>query len=153
MKNKKLLFLSVAILSAIYGSAWATECDPTLNICETVNVNDGNTAQINKDVTVSQGDGVVFNGSSTEYKAQAITKNITVTGEGASAIKINQGASFSSNINLNGANVTSEKGTAILVEGNFPKRGTGVYVRDGAIIRGKTAAIDFRTLKTGLEVM
>lgn len=76
MKNKKLLFLSTAILSAIYGSAWATECDPTLNICETVNVNDGNTVQINKDVTVSQGDGVVFNGSSTEYKAQAITKTL-----------------------------------------------------------------------------
>ncbi|MRG02483.1 autotransporter outer membrane beta-barrel domain-containing protein, partial [Klebsiella quasipneumoniae] len=76
--------------------------------------------QINKDVNVSQGDGVVFNGSSTEYKAQAITKNITVTGNGANAIKINQGATFSSNINLNGANVTSENGTAILVEGNFP---------------------------------
>ena len=151
MKNKKLLFLSAAVLSAIYGSAWAADCDPTLNFCETVNVNDGSNAQINKDVTVSQGDGVVFNASPTEYKAQAITKNITVTGNGANAIKINQGASFSSNINLNGSNVTSENGTAILVEGDFPKRGTGVYIRDGAIIRGKTAAIDFRTLKTGFR--
>ncbi|MEQ4923425.1 autotransporter outer membrane beta-barrel domain-containing protein [Proteus hauseri] len=151
MKNKKLLLLSAAILSAIYGSAWAADCDPTLNFCETVNINDGSNAQINKDVTVSQGDGVVFNASPTEYKAQAMTKNITVTGDGANAIKINQGASFSSNINLNGSNVTSENGTAILVEGNFPKRGTGIYIRDGAIIRGKTAAIDFRTLKTGFR--
>lgn len=108
MKNKNLLFLSAAVLSAIYGSAVAADCDSTLNICETVNINNGDTAQINKDVNVSQGDGVVFNGSSTEYKAQAITKNITVTGNGANAIKINQGATFSSNINLNGANVTSE---------------------------------------------
>lgn len=151
MKNKNLLFLSAAVLSAIYGSAVAADCDSTLTICETVNINNGDTAQINKDVNVSQGDGVVFNGSSTEYKAQAITKNITVTGNGANAIKINQGATFSSNINLNGANVTSENGTAILVEGNFPKRGTGVYIRDGAIIRGKTAAIDFSTLKTGFR--
>lgn len=151
MKNKKLLFLSAAVFSAIYGSAWAADCDPTLNLCETVNINNGSNAQINKDVTVSQGDGVVFNASSTEYKAQAITKNITVTGDDANAIKINQGASFSSNINLNGSNITSENGTAILVEGDFPKRGTGVYIRDGAIIRGKTAAIDFKTLKTGFR--
>lgn len=89
MKNKNLLFLSAAVLSAIYGSAVAADCDSTLNICETVNINNGDTAQINKDVNVSQGDGVVFNGSSTEYKAQAITKNITVTGNGANAIKIN----------------------------------------------------------------
>lgn len=74
MKNKNLLFLSAAVLSAIYGSAVAADCDSTLNICETVNINNGDTAQINKDVNVSQGDGVVFNGSSTEYKAQAITK-------------------------------------------------------------------------------
>lgn len=52
-------------------------------------------------------------------KLKQLQKNITVTGDGASAIKINQGASFSSNINLNGANVTSENGTAILVEGDF----------------------------------
>src|SRR5699024_3923759 len=32
-----------------------------------------------------------------------------------------------------------------------PKRGTGVYIRDGAIIRGKAAAIDFSTLKTGFR--
>lgn len=74
MKNKNLLFLSAAVLSAIYGSAVAADCDSTLTICETVNINNGDTAQINKDVNVSQGDGVVFNGSSTEYKAQAITK-------------------------------------------------------------------------------
>lgn len=151
MKNKKLLFLSAAVLSAIYGSAWAAECDPTLNICETININDGSNAQINKDVIVSQGDGVVFNASTTEYKAQTIIKNITVTGDGANAIKINQGASFSSNINLNGANITSENGTAILVEGGFPKKGTGIYIRDGAIIRGKTAAIDFRKVTTGFR--
>ncbi|WP_368872685.1 hypothetical protein [Proteus mirabilis] len=74
MKNKNLLFLSAAVLSAIYGSAVAADCDSTLTICETVNINNGDTAQINKDVNVSQGDGVVFNGSSTEYKAQQLQK-------------------------------------------------------------------------------
>ncbi|UNH41679.1 autotransporter domain-containing protein [Moellerella wisconsensis] len=144
MKNKKLLLLNIAILSALYNSAWAAQCDPENQICETINVEEGKNAQINKDVMVSKGNAVQFNPSNTSYKAQAITNNITATEQGANAIYIAKGASFGSNINLNGAQVTSENGTAITIDGDFEKKGTGVYIRDGAVVRGNTAAIDFR---------
>ncbi len=151
MKNNKLLFLNIAILAAISNSAWALDCDSANQICETVNVNDGANAVLTKDVVVSQGNGLVFNAATQQYKAQAITKNITATAEGASAIYIAKDAIFSSNINLNGSKIISENGIAITIDGNFDKLGTGVYLRDGGIISGKTAAIDFRNSTSGFR--
>ncbi|WP_370549586.1 autotransporter domain-containing protein [Edwardsiella tarda] len=117
MNKYQHLFLYTAIVSALYNTAWAAEvCDPNNATCDTIIVGE---------------------------KGTTIANDVLVNTPNAPAILVEKGTTVTSNIYINGANIVSEQGPAIQVDGQFSS-GRIISVKGGSTIQGNGIAMDFR---------
>lgn len=142
----KHTYLALIIAAAINPALAATECNSETTNCETVTIEKGSKNYGNRDTIVANGDGINFvNGN---WNTTGLKHNVTVTGEKAIAVHINKGADFRGNLYLEGKNIISENGTAIKVDGDFLSKNSknpnlGIYLKDGAVVKGRDNAINF----------
>lgn len=117
MNKYQHLFLYTAIVSALYNTAWAAEvCDPNNATCDTIIVGE---------------------------KGTTIANDVLVNTPNAPAILVEKGTTVTSNIYINSANIVSEQGPAIQVDGQFSS-GRIISVKGGSTIQGNGIAMDFR---------
>lgn len=117
MNKYQHLFLYTAIVSALYNTAWAAEvCDPNNATCDTIIVGG---------------------------KGTTIANDVLVNTPNAPAILVEKGTTVTSNIYINGANIVSEQGPAIQVDGQFSS-GRIISVKGSSTIQGNGIAMDFR---------
>ncbi|UCQ28235.1 autotransporter domain-containing protein [Edwardsiella tarda] len=117
MNKYQHLFLYTAIVSALYNTAWAAEvCDPNNATCDTIIVGE---------------------------KGTTIANDVLVNTPNAPAILVEKGTTVTSNIYINSANIVSEQGPAIQVDGRFSS-GRIISVKGGSTIQGNGIAMDFR---------
>lgn len=117
MNKYQHLFLYTAIVSALYNTAWAAEvCDPNNATCDTIIVGE---------------------------KGTTIANDVLVNTPNAPAILVEKGTTVTSNIYINGANIVSEQGPAIQVDGQFSS-GRIISVKGSSTIQGNGIAMDFR---------
>lgn len=117
MNKYQHLFLYTAIVSALYNTAWAAEvCDPNNATCDTIIVGE---------------------------KGTTIANDVLVNTPNAPAILVEKGTTVTSNIYINSANIVSEQGPAIQVDGQFSS-GRIISVKGSSTIQGNGIAMDFR---------
>ncbi|WP_419533105.1 autotransporter outer membrane beta-barrel domain-containing protein [Endozoicomonas sp.] len=163
--KKSLLAASIAMSIAAYSTSSMAACDPQAPegaICETISKNTaGDKVELSSDVYVTNGNGVEFIGQpSTKYGVfKSLGHDVTVTGNGASAIYLGDQAQLDFDIMVNGgSSIISENGTAIVIEGGFDDNdkeggGTrGVMIKDGSLVKGKEIAIDYSTADTNVRI-
>ncbi|XOO23753.1 hypothetical protein ACM3C4_05925 [Edwardsiella ictaluri] len=117
MNKYQHLFLYTAIVSALYNTAWAADCDPASDICNTMIIGES---------------------------GATINKNIVVSAPDTPAMLVEKGTTVTSNVYINGVNIISDQGTAIQVDGSFTP-GRIFSVKGGATVQGGNGiAMDFR---------
>ena len=153
----------LAVLVATYCAAPAFASEvvgcPADTQCETVIKQDTGAGYSGNDIVVSEGNGLQYEG--TLASSLYLDNNISVSGDGASAIYVAKGAKFSGgSLNIGhskAVNVISSNGTAIKIDGDFHQGNPsnpnmGIYIKNDSTVSGAVDAIDFSGSTSTLRV-
>lgn len=158
-KANTLAISIAAILLSVSFNTLAVVCPPEApagSSCDAFIANDGKAVSLANDLYITNGNALTYSGN-TPFVAQYLRKNIIATGTDAHAIYADANTVFNNNINLErGISIISENGTAIKIDGSFSHTAAapnfGIAVKDGSIVRGNGAAIDFRDAQTAIRM-